>query len=49
MKEYKNIHETATYWECLAALEEARGDFNTAVDYYGRAIMRGAKVCHLLF
>ncbi|GLH05279.1 Uncharacterized protein GBIM_10918 [Gryllus bimaculatus] len=36
------VKEIPQYWECLAALEEARGDFSSAVDCYGRAIVKGA-------
>ncbi|PNF32049.1 hypothetical protein B7P43_G05730 [Cryptotermes secundus] len=36
------IKEVPIYWECVAALEEARGDFKSAVDCYERAIIRGA-------
>lgn len=32
------------YWECLAALEQSRGDMNTAIEYYERAIIKGAEV-----
>lgn len=40
----RNIPEIVEYWECLAALEETRGDIKMAVDSYQRAIMRGAEV-----
>ncbi|KAK3912828.1 Cytoskeleton-associated protein 2 [Frankliniella fusca] len=31
------------YWECLASLEETRGDFQSAVACYERAILQGAQ------
>ncbi|XP_067012913.2 uncharacterized protein [Anabrus simplex] len=39
----KGITNMPQYWECLAALEEARGDFSAAIDCYGRAVVRGAE------
>jgi hypothetical protein len=30
------------YWECVAALEEAKGDFKSTLDGYERAIIWGA-------
>ncbi|XP_069671229.1 uncharacterized protein [Periplaneta americana] len=36
------INEQPIYWECLAGIEAARGDFRSAVDCYERAIVRGA-------
>lgn len=38
------ITEFVEYWECVAALEETRGDLKMAVDSYQRAIIRGAEV-----
>jgi hypothetical protein len=38
------IKEVPIFWECLAALEVAKGDFKSAVDCYERAIIRGASV-----
>jgi hypothetical protein len=38
------IKEVPIYWECVAALEEAKGDLKSAVDCYQRAIIRGASV-----
>ncbi|XP_075211112.1 uncharacterized protein LOC142318411 isoform X2 [Lycorma delicatula] len=35
------------YWECMAQLEETRGDLQLAVDSYERAVMRGAEVQHI--
>ena len=32
------------YWECLASLEESRGDFKSAISYYERAVQHGAEV-----
>jgi hypothetical protein len=42
---YPSIKELPVYWECVAALEEARGDFTSAVHCYERAIVHGAPVC----
>jgi hypothetical protein len=39
-----SIKEVPIYWECVAALEEAKGDFKSAIDCYERAIIRGASV-----
>lgn len=36
------IKEVPIYWECVAALEEAKGDLKSAVDCYERAIIQGA-------
>ncbi|GLV33860.1 hypothetical protein CBL_11256 [Carabus blaptoides fortunei] len=41
---YGEVEHQPQYWECRAALEEARGDFTTAVDCYKRAIIKGAEV-----
>ncbi|XP_067012914.2 uncharacterized protein [Anabrus simplex] len=43
----KGITNMPQYWECLAALEEARGDFSAAIDCYGRAVVRGAETTQI--
>lgn len=42
-RKFPNLDEEPVYWECLAALEEARGDYTTAIDFYSRAIVSGAE------
>ncbi|XP_046996832.1 uncharacterized protein LOC124612593 [Schistocerca americana] len=42
-KKFPNLDDEPLYWECLAALEEARGDYSTAIDFYSRAIVSGAE------
>lgn len=34
------------YWECLAALEETKGNIGSAVEYYKAAIVHGAEVIY---
>jgi hypothetical protein len=41
---YPGVKEVPIYWECVAALEEARGDFTSAVHCYEKAIIHGASV-----
>lgn len=45
-KKYKKLEEEPHYWECLAALEEARGNITNAVEYYRNAIVQGAEVSY---
>ncbi|XP_034254474.1 cytoskeleton-associated protein 2-like [Thrips palmi] len=42
-RRFPQCGDEPTYWECLAALEEARGDLQTAVSCYERAILQGAE------
>nr|ANO53995.1 ckap2 [Eyprepocnemis plorans] len=42
-RKFPNLDDEPLYWECLAALEEARGDYTTAIDFYSRAIVSGAE------
>lgn len=43
-KRCAKIKDFVEYWECLASLDEARGDYDMALDSYQRAIVRGAEV-----
>ncbi|CAH4035814.1 unnamed protein product [Pieris brassicae] len=39
---YTDAQETATYWECRAALEEARGDMPASMQCWEQALAKGA-------
>nr|CAD7585698.1 unnamed protein product [Timema genevievae] len=43
LKNCRSAFDKPTYWECLASLEESRGDFSMAIECYSRAIIRGAQ------
>lgn len=43
-RRFPQCGDESIYWECLAALEEARGDLQTAVSCYERALLQGAEV-----
>lgn len=47
-KKYKRMEREPEYWECLAALEEAKGNITSAVECYRNAIVQGAEVSLLL-
>lgn len=42
-RRFPQCGDESIYWECLAALEEARGDLQTAFSCYERAILQGAE------
>ncbi|XP_026280608.1 cytoskeleton-associated protein 2-like isoform X1 [Frankliniella occidentalis] len=44
-RRFPQCGEEPIYWECLASLEEIRGDFESAVACYERAILQGAESC----
>lgn len=41
---FENVVNQASYWECRASIEQARGNFAQAVDCYENAIVQGAEV-----
>lgn len=47
--QYRTLEEEPQYWECRAALEEARGDLTSAVDCYKTAIVQGSEVIYKKF
>lgn len=42
-RRFPQCGDEASYWECLASLEESRGDLQTAVSCYERALIQGAQ------
>ena len=42
-RRFPQCGDEAVYWECLASLEECRGDLESAASYYERAVMQGAE------
>ncbi|CAH0561996.1 unnamed protein product [Brassicogethes aeneus] len=43
-QKYTNLDKDPQYWECRAAIEEARGNISQAVEYFQNAIVTGADV-----
>ncbi|KAJ8985539.1 hypothetical protein NQ317_019922 [Molorchus minor] len=41
---YPKVEEEAQYWECRAAIEQARGNISNAVQCYKTAIVQGAEI-----
>lgn len=43
-QKFEDIEEEYKYWECRAAIEQARGNIISAVDCLRSAIVQGAEV-----
>lgn len=45
---FLDADELPQYWECVAAIEEARGNLYMALDAFQRAVEKGAEVIQFM-